>query len=115
MLGGVGVHRFDAGVEVVDENDRRLPPGQCGGDPLTVHGGLQLGRQFLVRGVGELDAGGDQHAGGHLVVFGLADEVGGHVYGLGCVVGQDRDLGGPGFGVDTDLRAADPLGGGDID
>ena len=59
--------------------------------------------------------GRDQHAGGHLVVFGLADQVGGDVHRVGGVVGQDRDLGGAGLGVDADLRAADPLGGGDVD
>ena len=59
--------------------------------------------------------GGDQHAGRHLVVLGLADQVGGDVHRVGGVVGEDRDLGGPGLGVDADLRPADPLGGGDVD
>ena len=115
MLGGVGVDGPDAGVEVVDQHDRRLPAGQRGGHPLAVHGGLQLGGDFAVGGVGQLDAGGDQHAGGHLVVLGLADQVGGDMRRVGGVVGEDRDLGGPGLGVDADLRAADPLGGGDVD
>ena len=115
MLGGVGVDRADAGVEVVDEHDRRLASGQRGRDPLDVHGGFQLASEFAVGGVGQLDAGGDQHAGGHLVVLGLADQVGGDVRRVGGVVGEDRDLGGPGLGVDADLRTADPLGGGDVD
>ena len=34
---------------------------------------------------------------------------------VGGVVGQDRDLGGSGLGVDSDLRTADALGGGDVD
>ena len=115
MFGGVGVDGLDAGVDVVDEHDRRLPPGQRRGHPLTVHGGLQLDGEFAVGGVGERGARRDQHAGGHLVVFGLADQVGGDVHRIGGVVGQDRDLGGAGLGVDADLRTADPLGGGDVD
>ena len=53
--------------------------------------------------------------GGHLVVLGLADQVGGDVAGIGGVVGEDGDLRRAGLGVDADLRAADPLGGGDVD
>ena len=80
-----------------------------------MHRGLQLGRHFGVGGVGQVRAGGDQHAAGHLVVFGLADQVGGHMRRIGGVVGEDGDLGRPGLGVDADQRAADPLGGGDVD
>ena len=83
--------------------------------PFAVLGGLQLGRHFGVGGVGQRQAGSHQHAAGHLVVLGLADQVGGHVRGIGGVVGEDGDLGGTGFGVDADLRAAQPLGGGDVD
>ena len=68
-----------------------------------------------VGGVGQLRAVGDQHAGRHLVVLGLADQVGGDVHRVGGVVGEDRDLGGAGLGVDADLRTADPLGRGDVD
>ena len=35
--------------------------------------------------------------------------------GVGGVIGQDRNLGRAGFGVDAHLRTADPLGGRDID
>ena len=80
-----------------------------------MHRGLQLGGQFGVGGVGQIRARGDQHARSHLVVFGLADQVGGHVRRVGRVVGEDRDLGRTGLGVDADLRAAQPLGGGDVD
>jgi hypothetical protein len=38
-------------------------------------------------------------------VLGLADQVGRHVNGVGSGVGQHRDLGRPGFGVDTDDAA----------
>ena len=43
-------------------------------------------------------------------MFGLADQIRCHMYRVGGGVGQDRDLGRAGLGVDTDLRAADPLG-----
>jgi hypothetical protein len=62
---------------------------------------LQLGGQFGVGGGGQGLAGGHQHAAGHLVVFGLADQVRGHVRRVGGVVGEDGDLGRPGFGVDA--------------
>ncbi len=48
-------------------------------------------------------------------MLGLADQVGGDVRRVGGVVGQDGDLGRPGFGVDADPRAADPFGRGDVD
>ena len=52
--------------------------------------------------VGQLDGVGDQHGRGERVVLGLADQVGGHVHRVGGVVGQDRDLGRAGLGVDAD-------------
>ena len=115
MLGGVGVDHPHAGVDVVDEHGRGLHAGQRLGDPPPVHGGLELAGQLGVGGIGQCDAVGDQHAGGHHIVFGLADHVGGDVRRAGGVVGQDRDLGGAGLGVDADLGPADPLGGGDVD
>ena len=48
-------------------------------------------------------------------MLGLADQIGRDVHRVGGVVGEDRDLGRPGLGVDADLRAADPLGRGDVD
>ncbi len=48
-------------------------------------------------------------------MLGLADQVGGHVDRVGGVVGQDRDLGRSGLGVDAHLGAADPLGRRDVD
>ncbi len=107
MFGGVGVDDADPGVDVVDQHDRRLAPGQRHRHPLAVHGGQKLRGDLPVGGVGQLDAGRDEHARGHLVVLGLADEIGGDVHGVCGVIGQDRDLGGPGLGVDADLRAAE--------
>lgn len=48
-------------------------------------------------------------------MLGLADQVGGDVRRVGCVVGQDGDLGRAGLGVDADDAAQQPLGGGDPD
>ncbi len=67
-------------------------------------GQLELRGERGVDGVGELGAGGHQDGGGHDVVLGLADQIGGDVHGVGGVVGEDRDLGGAGFGVDADHR-----------
>ena len=49
------------------------------------------------------------------VVLGLADQVGGDERGVGGVVGEDRDLGGAGLGVDADAALEQPLGRGDVD
>ena len=57
----------------------------------------------------------DQHAGGQRVVLGLADQVGGDVRRVGGVVGEDRDLGRPGLGVDADHALEQPLGGDGVD
>ena len=56
VLGGVGVDRAHAGVEVVDEHDRRLLARQRRGHPLAVHGGLELVGEFAVGGVGQFRA-----------------------------------------------------------
>ena len=115
VLGGVGVDHPHPGVNVVDQDDAGLAALQRFGHPLPVDGAGQLAGQFGVGGVGQRDAVGHQHAGRHDVVLGLTDQVGGHVHRVGGVVSQDGDLGGPGLGVDADLRAADPFGRGDID
>ena len=60
--------------------------------------------------VGQLRAGRDQHRGGDRVVLGLADQVGGDVRRVGGVVGEDRDLGRAGLGVDADAALEQPLG-----
>ena len=65
--------------------------------------------------LGELLAVGDEHRGGERVVLGLADEVGRDVVGVGGVVGEDRDLGGAGLGVDADEALEQALGGDDPD
>ena len=78
-------------------------------------GDLELRSQSLVDRVGQVDAGRDKNAGGHHVVLGLADEIGGNVDRVSGVVGEDRDLGGTGFRVDADQSAAQTLGGSDID
>jgi len=109
VFGGVGVDDLDPGVQVVDQDDRRLRSTQRGRHPAGVHRGLQLGRHFAVDGIGEVQAWGHQHTGGHLVVLGLTDQVRGHVRRAGGVVRQDGDLGGTGFGVDTHLGATQRL------
>jgi hypothetical protein len=48
-------------------------------------------------------------------VLGLTDQIGGDVLGVGRVIGQDCDLGGPGFGVDAHPRADQAFGGGHVD
>ena len=53
MFCGVGVHGSDTGIDVVDQHAGGLLARQRGGHPVTVHGGLQLVRQFPVGGVGQ--------------------------------------------------------------
>ena len=48
-------------------------------------------------------------------MLGLADQVGGDVHRVGGGVGEDRDLGRAGLGVDADHAAHQPFGGGDVD
>ncbi len=74
-----------------------------------------LRRQLGLGGGGELLGVGDKDGGGHRVVFGLADQVGGDVHRVGAAVGEDRDLGGTGLGVDADAALEETLGGGDVD
>ncbi|CKS21960.1 Uncharacterised protein [Mycobacterium tuberculosis] len=115
MLSGVSVHHQDGGVHVVDQDDRRLASGQRGRHPFAVHRSLQLASQFGVGGIGQVLTRSDQHAGSQLVVFGLANQVGGHMHRVGGVIGEDSDLGWPRFGVDAHPRTAQSLGGRDID
>src|SRR5690606_36881000 len=112
VLRGVGVDHGQAVVEVADQDGARLAAAKRLGDALPVPGGGDLGDQLGVDGVGELGRGGHQHGGGHHVVLGLADEVGGDEPRVGRVVGEDGDLGGAGLGVDADDAAQQTLGGG---
>ena len=80
----------------------------------AVRGGLQLIGDLDINGVRQCSAVGDQDAGGHLVVPAWLIRSAATCAGS-AVVGQDGDLGGPGLGVDPDERAADALGGGDVD
>ena len=48
-------------------------------------------------------------------MLGLRDQVRRNVNRVGGFVGDDRDLGRPGLGVDRDGAAQQPLGGGDVD
>ena len=48
-------------------------------------------------------------------MLGLADQVGGDVHRVGGVVGEDRDLGRAGLGVDADHAAQQPLRRGHVD
>lgn len=116
MLGAVRVDDPQALVDAVDQDDRGLPAGQRRGDPvLDVLGGRDLRFEFLLDRVRESHGVRDQDGGGERVVLGLADQVGGDVHRVGGVVGEDRDLGGPGLGVDADLAGEVALGGGDPD
>ena len=60
-------------------------------------------------------ARGDEDGGRQRVVLGLADQVGGDVRRVGGVVGEDRDLGRAGLGVDADPSLEEPLGGDHVD
>ena len=82
MLGGVGVDDVEAGVEVVDEDDRRTGGRSSASvDPLAVLGGGDLRRERRLDRVGQLRGVGDEDGGGQRVVLGLADQVGGDVPG----------------------------------
>ena len=111
MLGGVGVDDVETGVEVVDEDDPGLGAGERLADPFAVLGGGDPAGQRRLDGGGQLLAVGDEDGGGQRVVLGLADEVGGHVFGVGGGVGEDGDLGRAGLGVDPDEPLEQPLGG----
>ena len=105
----------DMGVEVVDEDDRGLPPTEGLGDALAVLGGGGTALDGHAHGVGEVGGVGDEHRPGERVVLGLADEVGGDVLGVRARVGEDRDLGRAGLRVDADEPLEQPLGSGDVD
>src|SRR5690606_13997657 len=115
VLGGVGVDHRQAVVEVVDQHDAGLRAGQRHGDAFGVLGGGHPDAQLGLDGVGQRGGRGDQHRGGDHVVLGLADQIGGDVAGVGGVVGEHRDLGGAGLGVDADDPLEQALGGGDPD
>ena len=115
MLGGVGVDDVETDLDVVDEDDGGLAPGERLADALGVLGRGDPSRDGGLHGLGEVGAVGDEDGGGQGVVLGLADEVGGDVLGVGGRVGEDRDLGGAGLGVDADESLEQPLGGGDPD
>ena len=66
-------------------------------------GAGELVVDLAIHGIGELRGRGHEHGGGQGVVLRLADEVGRHVHGVGGVIGEHGDLGGPGLGVDADL------------
>jgi hypothetical protein len=102
VLGGVGVDDAQAGVDVVDEHDADCWPASAAVMRSTCLVAPPAGELGHDR-VGQRDARvGDEHRRGERVVLGLADQVGGDVGGVGGVVGEDRDLGGPGLGVDAD-------------
>src|SRR5690606_13836919 len=115
VFGGVGVDDLQAVVEVVDEDDAGLGAAQGLGDAVAVLGGGHPRGEFGLDAGGEALGGGDQDRGGDDVVFGLADQVDGDVAGVGGVVGEDGDLGGPGLGVDADDALEQALGRGDPD
>ena len=103
VLGAVRVDDPQALVDAVDQDDRGLPAGERRDDPvLDVLGGRDLRLQLLLDRVRERHGVGDEDGGGQRVVLGLADQVGGDVHRVGGVVGEDRDLGRAGLGVDAD-------------
>src|SRR6185437_1729319 len=114
VLRGPGVGDPDGGGEVVDQDVAGLP-GQGGEDPLLVLGERHLAGQLRADPGRGGRVGGDQQAGGELVVLGLADQVGGEVRRVGGVVGDDADLGGAVLAVGADGALQDPLGRGDVD
>lgn len=101
VLSRIGIHHLDAGIEIVDQDDRRLATPQRGCHSLVMHRRRQLSSQFGIGGIGEVLTRGNQHTGSHLIVLGLTDQIRGNVCGVGCVVGQDRDFGRPRFGVNA--------------
>ncbi len=115
MLGGVGVDHVQSLGDVVDQDDTGLGAAQRRADALDVLGRRDLPLQLGVDLVGQPRRVGHQHGSGHRVVLGLADQVGRDVRRIGAVVGQDRDLGRPGLGVDADDALEQPLGGDDVD
>ena len=76
-------------------------------DDLLVELGLHV--------VGQRRRRGHQDGRGHRVVLGLAEQVGGDVRRVGGVVGEDRDLGRAGLGVDAHGALEQPLGGDGVD
>ena len=115
MFSGVGVGHGDGGVEVVDKHNAGLGAGEGLGYPVGVAGDAVAGGDLAVDGLGECGRGSDEHAGGHGVVFGLADEVVGDPDWVSGVVGKDGDFGGAGFGVDADHATDEAFRGGDVD
>src|SRR5699024_4675018 len=115
VLGRVGVDHTEPGVDVVHQDDRRLRALERLAHAVRVECDGVAGRDLAVDGVGEPGRIRDEDAGRLRVVFGLADEVVGHVDGVGGGVGQHGDLGGPRLGVDPHHAAAQSFGGGDED
>ena len=115
VLGRVGVDQGEAGLDVVDEDDRRLATGQRGGHPLGVLGRGHPACERLLDRLHEVRGIGDEHRRCQRVVLGLGDQVRGDVIGIRAVVGEHGDLGGAGLGVDADDPLQQALGGGDVD
>ena len=99
-------------VEIVNQDDAALPfQGMADGIGAGVAGDLdvQLGLDGGNQGVGV----GDQDGGGHGVVLGLGDEVGGAEDRVGRLVGQHDGFGGAKHAVDVHLALHHALGIGD--
>ncbi len=109
MLRGNGVgsrHRF---IHISGYNYFALIR-KCG--PADPFPGQQrhLACQLLFNGVGQIGAGRHQYRGGHFVVLGLGQQIGGQPDRVGAFVGKDKDFRRAGHHVDIHLAEHLPLG-----
>ncbi len=112
MLGGDPVGDGHRLVQVVGNQDHP-PLGKRGAGDLGPAQLFKLRFQFRRHLSGDLLAGGDQHGERQRVVFGLGQEVGGDMGGVGVLVGDDQHLAGAGDHVDLHPPRHLPLGLGD--
>ncbi len=109
MLGGQAVGQLDRSVQVLHQDHRAVLLDRLGGD-----GPTRESRQLVAEGRrharDQSGRVGDQQRAGHRIVLGLGQEIGGQPLGIGRIIGDDRDLAGPGHHVDADLAEHLALG-----
>ena len=115
VFGRVRVGRVDGLFDAVCEDDAGLAAAQRRVDALGVLGARHAVLEALLHLVGDVFAVGDKHGTGELVMFSLADQIGGEPAWVGTLVGDDGDFGRTGDGVDADDAGDHALGGGDED